>query len=100
MARERKPLSEPEKPKHIPEAAQWLSGEGAGSWFSLIPKAEINQIEMQRFSPKGKLECEGVFVAKSDCPNLLKPVAITHLSHCQQLSVEQEGKIFLFVRVE
>ncbi|MDT8346671.1 MAG: DUF6695 family protein [Flavobacteriaceae bacterium] len=100
MKRTRKSLPEPEKPKHIPESVQWLSGEGAGSWFYLLPKPEESQLVMQRFSPSGKLECEGIFKPKSDCPNLQNPIAVTHLSHCQQLSIEQHGKVFLFVRVE
>ena len=52
-------FSPPHKLKNIPEKAQWLGGVGAGSWFYIEKKDE--NYEISRFSPKGDLECRGVF---------------------------------------
>jgi hypothetical protein len=52
-------LPAPNLPKHIAADAQWISGEGAGSWFvlSTLPKG----LWVSRYSPDGELEHEGWF---------------------------------------
>ncbi len=43
----------------IPEKAQWLSGEGAGSWFVFEFPGEL--LELTRYSPDGIIECNGTY---------------------------------------
>ena len=35
-------LPEPERPEFLPKKAQWLAGEGAGSWFYIENTIRIN----------------------------------------------------------
>lgn len=84
-------LPQPKKATNIPHDAQWLSGEGAGSWFS-IKQSDLSY-DIQRFSPDGKLECEGKFKNTSDTIfDIHTDFEITHLSHCQQVTVIQDQK--------
>lgn len=52
-------LSQPVRHLNIPETAQWLSGEGAGSWFNI--KLNNEKYLISRFNQDGVLECEGRF---------------------------------------
>ncbi len=68
-------LKAPERNDSIPETAQWLSGEGAGSWFVFEPRDSIlgvkpdsnlemnpdSNLEVTRYSPGGDVECHGIF---------------------------------------
>ena len=53
-------LSEPERAAEIPQTSQWLAGEGAGSWFNILP-AVNEAFEITRFSPEGTVECKNFF---------------------------------------
>tara|TARA_B100000965_G_C19583098_1_gene754482 strand:+ start:830 stop:1114 length:285 start_codon:yes stop_codon:yes gene_type:complete len=87
-------FSPPKKLKNIPEDAQWLGGIGAGSWFHIQKKAEI--YEISRFSPKGVLECSGVFINVGSNFNITEDYRFTYLSHCSLCSILQKGKIIIF----
>ena len=92
-------LEQPPKNDKIPENAQWLSGEGSGSWFSI--KQELENFRISRFSSNGMLECIGVFqVSNSNSFNINLPFQINHLSHCQNVVVNQSGKIIIFKRFD
>ncbi|MEX0980728.1 MAG: DUF6695 family protein [Bacteroidales bacterium] len=52
-------LPQPEKHPGIPGGAQWLSGEGAGSWF--VFDAGEGALKVTRYSPDGKVECRGLY---------------------------------------
>lgn len=85
-------LSEPERASGIPQNAQWLAGEGAGSWFSIIP-AEDDKLEITRFSPLGGTECRGIFKTTQNQPIYLdKPYRINYLSHCRKVVIVQNKK--------
>ena len=89
----------PKLPNNLPQTAQWLSGEGAGSWFVIEPKE--TGFEIIRFSPEGKMECEGLF----NCENrsefkIEKEYQFTHLSHCKTVRILQENTIFVFERIK
>ena len=56
----------PNKPTNLTENAQWLSGEGAGSWFVISSTTGKEVFFIARFSPEGKLECEGSFMCHSN----------------------------------
>ena len=60
MSRNPGVLEAPDRPSEIDTAAQWLAGEGAGSWFSL-QQLKGGLFFSKRFSPSGKLECSGEF---------------------------------------
>lgn len=93
-------LPEPVRPEQLSKKAQWLAGEGAGSWF-LIEKAQQKSIfKVTRYSPKGEIECEGNFEIKNTEKQLIlnKPYKFIHLSHCEFVHIDQEGVIFKLIR--
>lgn len=92
-------LEQPIKNEKIPKNAQWLSGEGSGSWFSINQHNEYYKIS--RYSPDSDLECSGVFkVSNFNSFNINLPFQIEHLSHCQNVIVNQSGKIIIFNRFD
>ncbi|MBV6442627.1 MAG: hypothetical protein DYG98_05355 [Haliscomenobacteraceae bacterium CHB4] len=87
-------LPAPKRPSCIPDTAQWLAGEGAGSWFHI--KQANKHFEITRYNPDGKVECTGIFQIKNmDTLDISLPYNIVHLSHCKKVSVEQGGVIIL-----
>lgn len=95
----RQTLTAPHKHPEIPMGAQWLSGEGAGSWFYL-QKAEDYYI-VSRYSPEGTLECEGLFMFKGQSGfDINEDYQFRHLSHCQRVTVMQNEKIFSLLLIE
>lgn len=92
-------LSAPVRPLEIPVTAQWLSGEGAGSWFNIIEKNK--KFYISRFSPSGELECDSEF-ATSNIQNfdINKPYHFGYLSHCRKVIIRQNDKRIEFERLE
>lgn len=81
-------LPQPERPSNLSEKAQWLAGEGAGSWFMI--EANLNQYEVTRYSPKGIEECKGKFTTNEPFnPDAM--FSVTYPSHCLLVSVLQDG---------
>ncbi len=83
-------LKKPELPKNLDKTTHWLSGEGAGSWFSIQPTGSKDIVYISRFTPKGKLE----YSAKYSVPenfNLQNPYQFTYLSHAQEVNLLQKG---------
>jgi hypothetical protein len=94
----RSTIEVPIKDGKIPDDAQWLGGEGAGSWFSLEP--ENSQLKITRYAPDGKVECTGIY------ENLHTPVnfsnhhfLITYPSNCKVISLKNQDKVWQFERV-
>lgn len=92
-------LLAPEKPGHIPRACQWLSGEGAGSWFYIRKDKEKECFWITRYSALGKIECTGCFKALENGFNVWAKYQFIHLSHCQMVTISQKGKSFVFHRI-
>ncbi|MDP2338437.1 MAG: hypothetical protein Q8N05_18700 [Bacteroidota bacterium] len=93
-------LPEPERPKNILEFAQWLSGEGSGSWFSISPD-ENDKYFISRFGPNGELECRGEFVISNNQSfNINLPFRFEHLSHCRKVRIRQENHVIEFRRID
>ena len=93
----KKTLSAPAKPKQIPEDAQWLSGEGAGSWFNIEEQGMVYKIT--RYSPEGKTECESEFaINKQHNFDINQPYQFDYLSHCQKVIIIQNGLKIEFIR--
>jgi hypothetical protein len=87
----------PEKPGHIPNNSQWLSGQGAGTWFA-IAKAIDTQYNIKRFTPQGKLDCDRIFELESSPQvfDLNEPYQFTHISHCAKCRILQNDHVFVF----
>lgn len=93
-------LNEPIREVGIPSTAEWLSGEGAGSWFS-ISQFETYKYAISRYGPDGKLECEGIFgIDKNQSFNINQHFQFDYLSHCQKVSIKQNGKLIKFYRLK
>lgn len=91
-------LNEPYRADGIPKTAQWLSGEGAGSWFSISPYENEKYI-ISRFSPSGDLECEGEFIIRNNLPfNIKQPFRFNYLSHCREVRIRQKTHLIEFER--
>lgn len=95
-------LPEPQRPEFLPIHAQWLSGEGAGSWFVIDTASPNNTFEITRYSPKGKIECQGIFEVENaqKSLNLKKDYKFVHLSHCAFVHVEQGDEVFKLIRMK
>lgn len=92
-------LPQPEKQSDIPGNAQWLSGEGAGSWFFIQKQEDCYTIT--RYNEAGETECQANFRATSASTfEIDRPFRFTHLSHCQKVTIIQDDKKISFVRTE
>jgi len=80
-------LLQPERHPAIPENSQWLSGEGAGSWFAL--EFEETRLKVIRYSPKGVIECKGLYENLSALDLLPEDGAfsISYPSNCKTVSI-------------
>lgn len=87
------------RPAHVPTDAQWLAGEGAGSWFVLRwAGATLNA---ERLSPDGVTECQGTFnLSSAGTPDLSAPMEITFPSHCALITLRQSGRSFTYRRAD
>ncbi len=92
-------LPQPVRNTAIPPAAQWLSGEGAGSWFHIVKKQD-GLYQITRFSPEGVVECSSVFRHDSRFSfDLTLPFEVVHLSHCAKVRIKQNKQIIVLVRI-
>ncbi|NJN26764.1 MAG: hypothetical protein HC819_12720 [Cyclobacteriaceae bacterium] len=86
-------LPAPAKSNAQLKTAKWLSGEGAGSWFTIRRDMEtMNLFRVTRYSDTGNFECCGIFEA--DRP--LDPASeylLTYPSHCQKVTVKQKDEL-------
>ncbi len=93
-------LTKPAQPAGLPENAQWLAGEGAGSWFAILP-AGGEKFEITRFSPEGKVECSGRFaISGNQSFDIGKPYQFDYLSHCGKVSLIHGKQKIEFRRVK
>jgi hypothetical protein len=90
-------LPQPGRHPDIPEDAQWLSGEGAGSWFVL--DFQKNQLKVTRYAPDGTVECSGMYGEFNS--TLLKAkdsLRIGYPSNCKEVLLIKDSKEFRFSR--
>ncbi len=91
-------LSEPERVVGIPLTAQWVAGEGAGSWFTISTLKTV-KYAVTRFAPDGKLECAGEFIISNNQPfNIKKPYQFGYLSHCGKVTIIQNNTLIKLIR--
>jgi len=93
-------LPRPDKlPAHLPETVKWLSGEGAGSWFTIEATGNHLRYQITRFSPTGMIECKDMF--QSDKVIYLnRQYELTYPSHCSKVTVIQGKEIICFYRIQ
>ena len=79
-------LPEPNRPRHIPLSAQWVAGEGAGSWYSIVPNDEF--FIVTRYGPDGTSQCSVLMqeMTTSDW-NYSDSFQITYPSHCAEVNI-------------
>jgi hypothetical protein len=93
-------LPQPVRSKTIPAKAQWLSGEGAGSWF-YIEKGNDDHFIVTRYSPEGVVECNSVFCNDTAFGfNPALPFEVIHLSHCAQVRLVQNEQKITLIRIQ
>ncbi len=81
---------QPERHKNIPINAQWISGEGYGSWYHL--QNEKEGLLLTKFSPKGEVEHRTIFLDEKNLFDLEKPYKITYPTNNVKITIVQEGK--------
>jgi len=100
-------LPAPVRHPDIPEDAQWLSGEGAGSWFSLRFRDVF--LVVTRYAPDGTEECKGMFQEdvsvrrKMDHTLLRQNISdfrIDHPSNCKEVTLLYQGIPLRFERTD
>lgn len=85
----------PDKHPGIPSNAQWLSGEGAGSWFSIV--SENDSYVIIRYNSNGEIECSGKFKQHGKKVfDANAPYRFEHLSHCRKVHIRQDDIMFEF----
>ena len=85
-------LAAPALAENIPANSQWLSGEGAGSWFHI--ESAGKDYKISRYSPTGKIECSGIFKIVNQMEfDLSVRFQFIHLSHCKSVSIQQQGQL-------
>lgn len=94
----RSTIQAPSRDSEIPENAQWLGGEGAGSWFNFVP--ENSQLKVTRYAPDGKVECTGFYKNLSAPANFSNHhFQITYPSNCKVVSLKNQDTVLQFERV-
>ena len=88
----------PKLPNSIPKNAQWLSGQGVGTWFSIEPTNKENEYLIQRFTPEGEINCNRIFRIEENSLafDIHQPYQFTHISHCAKCRIIQNEVIFTF----
>ena len=91
-------LAPPSRPKGISEDSKWLSGEGAGSWFS-VKMLTHDTFVVSRFSPSGSLECDGLFKTSQKFNPKLS-FDLYYPSHCKKVTIVQDNSIISLISSE
>ena len=79
-------LNQPNRQPSIPEKAQWLAGEGAGSWFFIEHNG--SEFQITRYSPEGDIECQSLFSTETEF-DINQDFEFIHLCHCKQVNLIQ-----------
>ena len=85
-------LMAPERPESVSQGAQWLAGQGSGSWYNLTKGENSFFFRITRHSPKGHLEFDGRFTQEGNSDfDLTFPFKFDYPSHFKKCSVIQNG---------
>lgn len=88
----------PNLPESIPKNSKWLSGQGAGAWFSLEVTAHEGNYRIIRYTPQGKIDCDRIFelVVNGSIFDVEQPYEFVHISHCSKCRIKQNDRLFIF----
>ncbi|MFC2115977.1 DUF6695 family protein [Bacteroidota bacterium] len=90
-------LQAPPRDARIPDNAQWLSGEGAGSWF--VFEVQNSELRVTRYSPDGIMECTGLYKNKNAHEAVPDDsFRITYPSNCKEVSFKKKETELRFER--
>ncbi len=92
-----KTLPKPVLPNNLTDDAQWLAGEGAGSWYQLKWLAG-NQYEVERFSFDGRVECQGIYQSDREL-DVTSIYTFTYPSNCNKVTIQQ-GEVIITMHLE
>lgn len=92
----------PALPSTIPAHSQWLSGQGAGTWFCIDTTSNPNQYNIKRYTPKGSLDCDRIFEIEDNSSvfDINESYQFAHVSHCAKCRIKQNEIIFIFNYIE
>lgn len=91
-------LRSPERHQSLNESVQWISGEGAGSWFDI--KELDDNYEVSRFNEEGELECRSIFKIHNGMSlDLNKSYKFDYLSHCSKVFLQQGDSLIELERI-
>lgn len=92
-------LPQPERHPGIPKNAQWLAGEGAGSWFHVVP--ENSWLKVTRYSPEGSVECSSFYGNKDIQVHLINvhDFMVTYPSHSHAVTIKIEEDNLRFYKM-
>lgn len=87
-------MLEPPKPDSVPEAAQWLGGRGAGSWFHVVQTSDLerNEFRVKRYINDGTVMYNRVFRLEDGAFNLEEPYQFIHDCHGTKTTIIQHDK--------
>ena len=91
----------PNRPINIPGNAQWIAGQGAGSWFTISEVTPNTIYSISRFSPNGEMEFKANFKLEGQLEFCVDCVyAFTYLSHYKQCKILQHSQEFVFTNIK
>lgn len=87
-------MIEPEKPKDVPHAAQWLGGRGSGSWFHIAQNTYLrkNEFRVLRYIPDGTVGYDRVFRLEQGNLDLNEPYQFIYDCHAAKTTIMQHDK--------
>jgi hypothetical protein len=93
-------IKEPIKPNNLPNHAQWLAGQGCGSWFILKSIDNSTNYLISRYSPEGELEFCSEFTLQTDREFSCQcPYVFTYISHHKMCTIIQHNHKFEFYNI-
>jgi uncharacterized protein DUF6695 len=88
-------LPQPLRNNKVPDNAQWLSGEGVGSWFDFNYRDGL--LEVIRYAPTGEVECSGFYKSRSSEYFIsIKKLNIDYPSNCKVVTLRNEDTKLMF----
>jgi len=58
----------PERPKNVPDSAQWVGGVDGGNWYRIKKVLSANTFEINVYNESsGELEIDTTFILNTDC---------------------------------
>jgi len=92
-------LFAPVKHKNIPASAQWLGGEGSGSWYHI--EIDNDKIKTTSFTPEGRIEWAAIYKNKENfCLTKKHDYTVTYNTNFKIVTLIIDNKKVYFERIE